>query len=137
LAELQADALGLALRFASDGNGVVGAELMLALKECLQACEAVVLDATSARQRLGLRRKQTLGLASDEVSWVREQHVTWLISLKERLLQEAADAHRKAERARRMSDTRGARRLFGIKNRCEAVAAALGDLAAHSDGSEG
>ncbi len=124
LPELQADAFGLAFRFARDGSGAAGAELVLALKECLQACEAVVGDVISARRRLGP--------GWDDAA-PREAHVTWLCSLRTRLTEEAADAHREAEVARLANNTRAAGRLFAIKNRFEFVAAALSDLVARSD----
>lgn len=52
-------------------------------------------------------------------------------------MERAADVHREAEWARRANNTSAAGRLFAIKNRCESMAAALGDLIARSDrGSE-
>jgi hypothetical protein len=122
LPELQADAFGLAFRFAHEGNGAAGAQLVLALKECLLACDALVGDTIAARRRLG----------RDDIA-PRQEHVRWLGSLRATLKQEAADAHREAEVARRANDTHAAARLFAIKNRFELVAAALGDLVAQSD----
>ena len=120
LAELHADALGLAFRFAREGCGTVGAELVLALKEHLLACEAVVGDVIAAHRR---------GRGWDDVA-TREEHVSWLGSLRTKLLQAAADVHREAEWARRANNTRAAGRLFASKNRFELVAAALGELIA-------
>jgi hypothetical protein len=69
----------------------------------------------------------------DDVA-TRQEHVSWLGSLRTKLIEKAADVHREAEWARRANDTRAAGRLFAIKNRCELVAAALGDLIARSHG---
>ena len=126
LPELQMDAFGLAFRFSREGSGAAGVELVLALKECLLACEAVVGDVVAARRRLGW----------DDVT-TRQEHVRWLGSLRTRLKQEAADAHRQAEIARRANNTHAAGRLFAIKNRFEFVAAALGDLVTRSASSPG
>lgn len=118
LAELRRDAFALALRFAEDGSGAAGAELVLALKECLQACGAVVADViASHRQRRGW----------DDVA-TRQEHVSWLRSVRTTLMERAADVHREAEWARRANNTRAAGRLFVTKNRYELVGAALGDL---------
>jgi hypothetical protein len=122
LAELQADAYGLAFRFARDGSGTVGAELVLALKECLQACEALVGDLIIASRR----ERGWDGLTP------RAEHESWLRSLRTTLLERAADVHREAELARRANNTPAVRRLFESKNRFELVAAALGDLIARS-----
>jgi hypothetical protein len=126
LAYLHGDAFDLAFRFAREGSGAAGAELVLALKECLQACEAVVADViASHRQRRGW----------DDVA-TRQEHVAWLRSLRSTLIERAADVHREAEWARLASDTRAAGQLFAVKNRFEFVAAALGDLVrrAHNSG---
>jgi hypothetical protein len=121
LPELEADAFVLAFRLAREGSGAAGAEMALALKECLLACEAIVGDVVAIRRRLGWEDVTT-----------HQCHVRFLESLRTRLQQEAADAHRKAEVARRANSTRAAG-LFAIKNRFEAVAAALGDVIARSD----
>jgi hypothetical protein len=96
---------------------------VLALKECLLACEAVVGDVIAARRKLR--------------GWVdlvpRQDHVSWLVSLRTKLMQEASDVHREAEWARRANNTPTSGRLFAIKNRFELVAAALGDLIARSE----
>jgi len=120
LAELHRDAFDLALRFTGEGSGAASAELVLALKECLLACEAVVGDVIAvSRRRQGWEDVAT-----------RQQHLSYLRSLRTTLMQKAADTHREAEWARRADNARAAGRLFGIKNRCEFVAAALGELVA-------
>lgn len=118
LPELQADAYGLALRLAWEGSGAAGAELVLALKECLLACEAVVGDVIAAGRRLR---------GWDDVA-TRQRHVTWLRSVRATLMEQAAHVHREAEWNRHANNTRAAGRLFAIKNRFEFVATALGDL---------
>lgn len=115
LAELRADAFALALRFGYEGDGAAGVELVAALKEVLQACEAV-------QRQVGELVKEP------EAMRLREERADWMRSVTAMLRDAAARVHHDAEIARRAENVRAARRLFAVKNRFEAVAAAVAGL---------
>jgi hypothetical protein len=134
LGRLRAEAFSLALRFGQEGEGPAAKELGAALKEVMLACEAL------HRHRIALERRshEIRGLEPGSPSevqalrWARQERAEWLCFMNTHLLATAAARHREAENARRKQNP-FARRLFMIKNRFEAVARAIGEIAALDD----